>query len=293
MKLIRCGEPGKEKPGVLRNDGTRVDVSQFVPDYDERFFAEDGLHALRQWLDRNESTAPRVSSSSRLGPPICRPSKIICVGLNYRDHAAESGAEVPREPVFFMKATTSLVGPNDPVMIPKSAEKLDWEVELAVVIGKKAAYVAKERALEFVAGYALHNDYSERSFQLERGGQWVKGKSADTFAPIGPFLATRDEVPDPGSLGMWLKVNNEFRQNSNTAKMIFDVPTIVSYVSEFMTLLPGDVISTGTPVGVGLGMQPPQYLKPGDVVDLGIERLGQSQQKVVAWKSLHTGGQTK
>jgi 2-keto-4-pentenoate hydratase/2-oxohepta-3-ene-1,7-dioic acid hydratase in catechol pathway len=267
-----------------------VDVSQFVPDYDERFFAEEGLDALRRWLDRNKSTTPCVSPSMRLGPPICRPSKIICIGLNYRDHAAESGAEVPREPVVFMKATSSLVGPNDPVVIPRNAEKLDWEVELAVVIGKKAAYVAKERALEFVAGYALHNDYSERSFQLERGGQWVKGKSADTFAPIGPFLATRDEVPDPGSLGMWLKVNNEFRQNSNTAKMIFDLPTIVSYVSEFMTLLPGDVISTGTPVGVGLGMQPPQYLKPGDVVDLGIERLGQSQQKVVAWKSLHTGG---
>jgi len=293
MKLIRCGEPGKEKPGVLRNDGTRVDVSQFVPDYDERFFAEDGLHALRQWLDRNESTAPRVSSSMRLGPPICRPSKIICIGLNYRDHAAESGAEVPREPVLFMKATTSLVGPNDPVMIPKSAEKLDWEVELAVVVGKKAAYITKEQALKFVAGYALHNDYSERSFQLERGGQWVKGKSADTFAPIGPFLATRDEVPEPGRLGMWLKVNNDFRQNSNTANMIFDVPTIVGYVSEFMTLLPGDVISTGTPAGVGLGMHPPQYLKPGDVVDLGMERLGESQQRVVAWKSLHIGEQTK
>jgi 2-keto-4-pentenoate hydratase/2-oxohepta-3-ene-1,7-dioic acid hydratase in catechol pathway len=186
-----------------------------------------------------------------------------------------------------MKATSSLTGPNDPVVIPKNAEKLDWEVELAVVIGKKAAYIAKEHALEFVAGYALHNDYSERSFQLERGGQWVKGKSADTFAPIGPFLATRDEIPDPSRLRMWLKVNKEFRQNSNTAKMIFDVPTIVSYVSEFMTLIPGDVISTGTPAGVGLGMHPPQYLRPGDVVDLGIERLGESQQKVIAWKALH------
>jgi 2-keto-4-pentenoate hydratase/2-oxohepta-3-ene-1,7-dioic acid hydratase in catechol pathway len=287
MNLIRFGEAGKEKPGALLRDGTRVDVSQFVSDYDERFFAEDGLGALRQWLDRNESTAPRASSSIRLGPPICRPSKIVCIGLNYVDHAAESGSEVPREPVVFMKATSSLTGPNDPVVIPKNAEKLDWEVELAVVIGKKAAYIAKEHALEFVAGYALHNDYSERSFQLERGGQWVKGKSADTFAPIGPFLATRDEIPDPSRLRMWLKVNKEFRQNSNTAKMIFDVPTIVSYVSEFMTLIPGDVISTGTPAGVGLGMHPPQYLRSGDVVDLGIERLGESQQKVIAWKALH------
>ena len=289
MKLIRVGEAGKEKPGVLLRNGTRVDVSQFVSDYDERFFAEDGLDTLRQWLDRNESTAPRVSSSMRLGPPISRPSKIICIGLNYRDHAAESGAEIPREPVVFMKATTSLVGPNDPVVIPRNAEKLDWEVELAVVIGKKAAYIAKEQALEFVAGYALHNDYSERSFQLEHGGQWVKGKSADTFAPMGPFLATRDEIPGPNRLGMWLKVNKEFRQNSNTAKMIFDVPTVVSYLSEFMTLLPGDVISTGTPAGVGLGMHPPQYLKAGDVVDLGIDGLGESQQRVVAWKSLHIG----
>ena len=263
-----------------------MDVSQFVPDYDERFFAEGGLDALRRWFDRNESTAPRISSMARWGPPICRPSKIICIGLNYRDHADESGAQVPAEPVLFMKATTSLVGPNDPVMIPQNAEKLDWEVELAVVIGKKASYIEKERALEFVAGYALHNDYSERSFQLERGGQWVKGKSADTFAPIGPFLATCDEVPEPGRLKMWLKVNEEFRQNSNTEKMVFDVPTIVSYVSEFMTLLPGDVISTGTPAGVGLGMHPPRYLKPGDVVDLGIEGLGESRQQVIAWKAV-------
>jgi len=291
MKLIRLGEAGKEKPGVLLRDGTRIDVSDIVSDYDEPFFAEHGLDTLGQWLDRNESTAPRVSSSMRLGPPICRPSKIICIGLNYRDHAAESGAELPREPVVFMKATTSLAGPFDPVVIPKNAEKLDWEVELAVVIGKKAAHITKEQALQFVAGYALHNDYSERAFQLERGGQWVKGKSADTFAPIGPFLVTRDEIPDPHRLGIWLKVNNEFRQNSNTAKMIFDLPTIVSYLSEFMTLLPGDVISTGTPAGVGLGMHPPQYLKPGDLVDLGIEGLGESQQRVVAWS--HSTSESK
>ena len=284
MKLIRLGAAGKEKPGVLLRDGTRVEASGVVSDYDENFWNDGGIQKLQDWVSKNEATAPRVPPSVRLGSPIARPSKIICIGLNYRDHAAESSAEVPREPVLFMKATTSLVGPNDPVMIPRNAEKLDWEVELAVIIGKKASYVRKDHALEFVAGYALHNDYSERSYQLERGGQWVKGKSADTFAPLGPFLATRDEVPDPGHLGLWLKVNSEFRQNSNTAKMIFDVPTLVGYVSEFMTLLPGDVISTGTPAGVGLGMKPPQYLKAGDVVDLGIERLGESRQKVVAWK---------
>jgi 2,4-diketo-3-deoxy-L-fuconate hydrolase len=285
MKLIRWGEAGKERPGLLLDDGTRLDVSNIVTDYDERFFGDGGFDALRRWLDRNESTAPRVSASIRLGPPISRPSKIICIGVNYREHVAESGAEVPREPVVFMKATSSLIGPNDPVVIPKNAKKLDWEVELAVVIGKKAAYITKEESLEFVAGYTLHNDYSERSFQLERGGQWVKGKSADTFAPVGPFLATRDEIPNPNNLAMWLKVNNEFRQNSNTSEMIFDVSTLISYVSEFMTLLPGDVISTGTPAGVGLGMHPPQYLKPGDVVNLGIERLGESQQKIGAWKA--------
>jgi 2-keto-4-pentenoate hydratase/2-oxohepta-3-ene-1,7-dioic acid hydratase in catechol pathway len=285
MKLIRWGETGEEKPGLLLHDGTRLDVSHIVRDYDEEFFGDDGFDTLRRWLDRNESTAPRASSSIRLGPPISRPSKIVCIGVNYRKHVAESGADVPREPVVFMKATSSLIGPNDPVVIPKNAKKLDWEVELAVVMGKKATYVTKEEALEFVAGYTLHNDYSERSFQLERGGQWVKGKSADTFAPVGPFLATRDEIPNPNNLAMWLKVNNEFRQNSNTSEMIFDVSTLISYVSEFMTLLPGDVISTGTPAGVGLGMDPPQYLKPGDVVNLGIERLGESQQRIGAWQA--------
>jgi len=193
--------------------------------------------------------------------------------------------EIPQEPVIFFKATTSLVGPNDAVVIPRNATKVDWEVELAVILGKKASYVPKERAHEFVAGYALHNDYSERSFQLERGGQWVKGKSADTFAPLGPFLATGDEIPDPGRLGMRLKVNGEIRQKSTTANMIFDVPTLVSYISQFMTLLPGDVISTGTPAGVGLGMRPPSYLKAGDVVELGIDGLGESRQKLVAYEA--------
>src|ERR1700674_285105 len=287
MKLIRFGEAARETPGIVMDDATRLDVSAWVRDYDEAFFASDGLSQLQQWLKENAASAPRVPQSVRLGPPISRPSKIVCIGLNFRDHAQESKMEIPKEPVIFFKATTSLVGPNDDLVVPKDGQKVDWEVELAVVIGKKGSYIEREEALKFVAGYALHNDYSERGFQLERGGQWVKGKSADTFAPIGPFLATRDEVPDPSRLGMWLKVNNEFRQNSNTAKMIFDVPTVVSYVSEFMTLLPGDVISTGTPAGVGLGMRPPQYLEPGDVVDLGIERLGESQQRVVAWKSLH------
>jgi 2,4-didehydro-3-deoxy-L-rhamnonate hydrolase len=285
MKLIRWGEAGQEKPGLLLNDGTRLDVSHIVTGYDERFFGDGGIDTLRQWLDGNESTAPRISSSIRLGPPISRPSKIICIGVNYREHVAESGAQVPLEPVVFMKATSSLIGPNDTVVIPKNAKKLDWEVELAVVIGKKASYITKEESFEFVAGYTLHNDYSERSFQLERGGQWVKGKSADTFAPLGPFLATSDEIPNPNNLAMWLKVNNEFRQNSNTREMIFDVSTLISYVSQFMTLLPGDVISTGTPAGVGLGMSPPHYLRPGDVVNLGIERLGESQQRIGAWKA--------
>ncbi|HMC27061.1 MAG TPA: fumarylacetoacetate hydrolase family protein [Verrucomicrobiae bacterium] len=284
MKLIRWGAAGKERPGVILQDGNHVDSSGIVPDYDENFWSDGSVKKLQKWLSSDVATAPRVPTGTRLGPPIGRPSKIICIGLNYRDHAAESAIEVPREPVIFMKATTSLVGPNDPVVIPRGAEKLDWEVELAVVIGKTASYIPKDRALEYVAGYALHNDYSERSFQLERGGQWVKGKSADTFAPLGPFLATRDEVPDAGHLALWLKVNDEYRQNGNTANMIFDVPTIVSYVSEFMTLLPGDVISTGTPAGVGLGMKPPQYLKAGDVVDLGIAGLGESRQKVVAWE---------
>jgi 2-keto-4-pentenoate hydratase/2-oxohepta-3-ene-1,7-dioic acid hydratase in catechol pathway len=280
MKLIRLGEPGKEKPGALLTDGNRVDTSAFGSDYNEVFFGNNGLDQLDSWLKKNASSAPRVASSVRLGPPICRPSKIICIGLNYRDHAAETKAEAPKEPVLFFKATTSLVGPNDDLVRPLNSSKVDWEVELAVVIGKKASYVSKERALDYVAGYALHNDYSERHFQLERGGQWVKGKSADTFAPLGPFLATQDEIPTVGNLKMWLKVNGVVRQNSSTSNMIFDVPTLVSYVSQFMTLLPGDVISTGTPAGVGLGMNPAVYLNAGDVVDLGIEGLGESQQKV-------------
>jgi 2,4-didehydro-3-deoxy-L-rhamnonate hydrolase len=280
MKLIRLGDPGKEKPGILLGDGSRIDVSGAFSEYDETFFEKGGLNSLRSWLQSNAKAAPKVASSIRLGPPVARPSKIVCIGLNFRDHAAETKAEPPREPVLFFKATTALAGPNDALIIPKNATKVDWEVELAIVIGKRALYVPKDRALDYVAGYVLHNDYSERGFQLERSGQWVKGKSADTFAPLGPYLATPDEISDPQNLRMWLKVNGEMRQNGATSNMIFDVATLVSYVSEFMTLLPGDVISTGTPAGVGLGMKPPTYLKAGDVVELGIEGLGESRQEV-------------
>jgi 2,4-diketo-3-deoxy-L-fuconate hydrolase len=282
VKLIRFGAIDEEKPGLLLQDGTRIDASALGADYDEAFFGGGGLRELEEWSQSYGSSAPRVPQLVRLGSPICRPSKIVCIGLNYRDHAAESKMDIPKEPVLFFKSTTALVGPNDPLQMPRSATKVDWEVELAVVIGKKASYVPLQEASGYVAGYVLHNDYSERGFQLERGGQWVKGKSADTFAPLGPFLATRDEIPNPGQLGMWLKVNGEVRQNSSTANMIFDVATLVSYVSNFMTLLPGDVITTGTPAGVGLGMNPPSYLKAGDVVELGIEGLGESRQEVVA-----------
>lgn len=289
MRLIRFGEASHESPGIVAGDGTRLDVSAFVRDYDEPFFANDGISRLNQWLKGNAGSAPRVAPSARLGPPISRPSKIICIGLNFRDHAKESQMEMPKEPVLFFKATTSLVGPDDHLVIPRNGQKVDWEVELAVVVGKKGTYIERESALDHVAGYVLHNDYSERVFQLERGGQWVKGKSADTFAPLGPFLATRDEISDTSRLKMWLKVNGVFRQRSSTGEMIFDVPTLVSYVSQFMTLLPGDVISTGTPAGVGLGMKPPQYLKTGDVVELGIDQLGEARQSVVAWQPAETG----
>ncbi|HYT67016.1 MAG TPA: fumarylacetoacetate hydrolase family protein [Vicinamibacterales bacterium] len=283
MKLARYGEPGAECPAVLLEDGTRVDVSSYVRDFDEAFFGGDGIEALGAWLAGPGRSAPKVPATSRIGCPIARPSKIVCIGLNFRDHAAESDMDLPKEPVIFFKASTALAGPNDPVRIPRGGTKLDWEVELAVVIGRAASYVDESHALDHVAGYALHNDYSERTFQLERGGQWVKGKSADTFAPIGPFLATRDAVKDPQSLDMWLTVNGTPRQRSTTANMIFGVANLVSYISQFMTLLPGDVISTGTPAGVGLGMKPePMYLRAGDVVELGIDGLGQSRQEVIA-----------
>ncbi len=284
MKLIRFGEPGQEKPGLLLHDDLAIDASAVTNDYDEAFFANDGLSRLQFWFDQERRVAPRVPSGTRFGPPVARPGKIVCIGLNYSDHAKEAGLEAPAEPVIFFKATSALVGPNDNLIIPKNSKKTDWEVELAVVIGKRAQYVEKADAMDHVAGFALHNDYSERAFQVERGGQWVKGKSCDTFAPLGPFLATKDEIDDVHNLRMWLKVNGEYKQQGNSGNMIFDIPTIVSYVSQFMTLLPGDVISTGTPAGVGLGFTPPQYLKPGDVVELGIEGLGHSSQTAVAYE---------
>jgi 2-keto-4-pentenoate hydratase/2-oxohepta-3-ene-1,7-dioic acid hydratase in catechol pathway len=282
VKLIRFGEPGREKPGLLLEDGTRLDASGFGRDYDTAFFEAGGPAALAEWLAQNRRRAPRVDPAARLGPPVCRPGKILCIGLNYRDHAAESGMALPAEPVVFMKADTALAGPDDPLEIPRGATKLDWEVELAVVVGRRAKHVEESAALEYVAGYALHNDYSERAFQLERGGQWVKGKSADGFAPLGPFLATRDEIPDPQALPMWLTVNGQTRQKSTTANLVFGVAVLVSYLSRFMTLRGGDIISTGTPAGVGLGMKPPVYLAAGDVVELGIDGLGRARQRIVA-----------
>jgi 2-keto-4-pentenoate hydratase/2-oxohepta-3-ene-1,7-dioic acid hydratase in catechol pathway len=282
MKLIRFGEPGREQPGVQLPDGRRIDASAAVDDYDERFLGDGGLERLRAWVTHEAARAPAVSSSVRLGAPIARPSKIVCIGLNYRDHARETGAPLPSEPILFFKSTTALCGPDDDVLIPRHGTKLDWEVELAVVVGRRASYVSEADAMAYVAGYVLHNDYSERAFQLERGGQWVKGKSCDTFAPLGPFLATPDELADVHDLRLWLSVNGELKQSGSTRDLVFGVPALVSYVSQFMTLLPGDVISTGTPAGVGLGHQPPQYLAPGDLVELGIDGLGQSRQRVRA-----------
>ncbi|MFY7889194.1 MAG: fumarylacetoacetate hydrolase family protein [Spirosomataceae bacterium] len=277
MKLIRFGEVGKEKAGVIIND-KRYDVSAFGEDFNEAFFETNGIERLGAWLADNSASLPEVSEDVRLGSCVARPSKIVCIGLNYADHALESSMPIPTEPVIFFKASTSISGPNDPIIIPKNSIKTDWEVELAFVIGKKAQYVEEADALDYVAGYCLHNDVSEREFQLERGGNWSKGKGCDSFAPIGPFLATPDEVGDVDNLSMWLSVNGKRFQNSNTHQLIFKIPTIVSYVSQFMTLLPGDIISTGTPPGVGLGFKPPIYLKEGDVVELGIENLGTAKQ---------------
>ena len=282
MKLIRFGSVGQEKTGVVLND-EYLDASAFGEDYNEAFFQNDGLKRLENFVDANKDKLPKVSKDTRLGSPFARPSKIICIGLNYADHAKETGAATPAEPIVFFKSTTALVGPNDDVIIPKNSKKTDWEVELAVVIGKKATYVEESEAMDYVAGYCLHNDLSEREFQLERGGQWVKGKSCDTFAPLGPFLATKDEIKDVDSLRLWLTVNGQNMQDGTTANLIFKIPFLISYLSQFMTLLPGDVISTGTPAGVGLGMKPAVYLKDGDVVELGIDGLGTQRQNVKAY----------
>lgn len=284
MKLIRFGEVGNEKPAIQLDNGDWIDITAFGQDYDESFFGGNGIEQLKKWVEVNAAQCPKVDSKTRLGVPLVRPSKIVCVGLNYAKHAAESGMDVPKEPVLFFKATSALVGPNDAIIIPKGSVKTDWEVELSIVIGKKVSYVAEEEVMDHIAGYVLHNDVSEREFQLERSGQWVKGKSCDTFAPLGPFIATRDEIKDPNNLHLWLKLNGEIMQDSATSDFIFNVQQVVSHISQFMTLLPGDIISTGTPFGVGLGLTPPKYLKPGDVVELGIEGLGTSKQEVKAYQ---------
>jgi 2,4-didehydro-3-deoxy-L-rhamnonate hydrolase len=285
MKLIRFGKSGQEKPGVVLPDGKRIDTSAFGEDYNEQFFTNDGIARLAAWLKINQSTCPAVDPSERLGAPLARPSKIVCIGLNYVDHAKETGAAIPSEPIVFFKSTTAIVGPNDQLVIPKNSVKTDWEVELAVVIGKKATYVEEKDANDHIAGYLLHNDYSERAFQLERNGQWVKGKSCDTFAPLGPWLATADEIADIHNVRLWLTVNGKTLQDGNTSNLIFKIPFLVSYLSQFMTLLPGDIISTGTPAGVGLGQKPePFYVKPGDIIELGIDGLGSSKQVAAAYK---------
>lgn len=283
MKLIRFGTGGKEKIGV-QIDGVNYDVSAFGGDYNEQFFEDNGLERLEEFVKANQGKLIAVPEDTRLGSPIARPSKILCIGLNYRDHAEETNAKIPAEPIIFMKSTTSLVGPFDDIIIPKNSKKTDWEVEFGVVIGRKTSYVELDEAMDYVAGYVLINDVSEREFQLERGGTWDKGKGCDTFSPLGPFLATKDEISDPNNVNLWLRVNGKTYQNGNTKNFIFDVAYIVSYVSQFMTLLPGDVISTGTPAGVGLGFDPPIYLQAGDVVELGADGLGVSRQAVKAYQ---------
>ena len=281
MRLIRFGEPGREEPGVILPDGRRIDASGEFIDYDEGFFAMSGLESLAEWVAQGCPGGAEIDPAVRLGPPVSRPSKIVCVGLNYHDHVREFGNEIPPEPALFMKASSAWSGPYDDVIRPRLAEKLDYEVELAVVIGCTATNLTELEASDCIAGYSIFCDYSERAFQKEMGGQWTKGKSADSFAPMGPCLVTPDEVADPHGLRMWCKVNTETRQNGWTGDMIFKIPFLISYISRFMTLLPGDVISTGTPGGVGMGMSPPKYLQPGDSVECGIEGLGELRQRVV------------
>ena len=284
MKLFRYGPPGQEKPGILRGE-QRYDVAAFGEDYTEAFFERDGLRRLAEFVRAHAGRLPEVAANERLGPPVARPSKIVCIGLNYSDHAREMGLPLPTEPVVFLKATSALVGPHDAIVIPRNSVKTDWEVELAVVIGRRASYVTEAEAANCIAGYTLHHDVSEREFQLERGGTWTKGKGCDTFAPLGPFLATPDELADVDNLRLWLTVNGQCKQQGTTANLIFKVPFLISYVSQFMTLLPGDVMSTGTPAGVGMGFKPPQYLRPGDVVELGIDGLGTARQVVQAYSA--------
>jgi len=279
MKLLRYGNPGQERPGILDAQGRLRDLAAQVGDIDDTVIGHEGLSRLAA-IDT--STLPIVDDGVRLGPPVARVGKIICVGMNYADHAAETGASVPEQPVLFMKATSSIVGAYDEVMIPRGSLKTDWEVELGIVIGTMARDVSEADALHHVAGYLVVNDVSERAFQLEHGGQWVKGKGCDTFGPLGPWLVTADEIPDPQNIGLWLEVNGHRYQQGNTRTMVFGVAHLVSYISRYMTLLPGDIISSGTPAGVGLGQHPLVYLRPGDVMELGIEGLGQQRQRVVA-----------
>lgn len=279
MKLVRFGESGAEKPGIVDADGAIRDLSGVVSDIGGEAISPDGLAKLAAV---DPASLPLAPAGARLGPCVAGTGKFICIGLNYADHAAESGMDVPPEPVIFMKATSAICGPNDPIIIPRGSEKTDWEVELSVIIGKRAKYVSEENALDYVAGYAVTNDVSERAFQIEHAGQWTKGKSSDNFGQIGPWLVTRDEVADPQDLSMWLKVNGETKQDGSTRTMVYGVAHLVAYLSRFMSLHPGDVISTGTPPGVGMGQKPPRYLKPGDVVELGIEGLGSQRQDVIA-----------
>jgi len=279
MKLIRHGERGRERPGIVAPDGSLRDLSGIVNDIGGDVLSDAGLDRLRA---TDPADLPEVAAGTRLGACVAGTGKFICIGLNYSDHAAESGMEVPPEPIIFMKATSAICGPDDPIIVPRGSEKTDWEVELAVVIGTRAKYVSEADALSHVAGYAVTNDVSERAFQIEHSGQWTKGKSCDNFGQIGPWLVTRDEVADPQSLPMWLKVNGETMQEGSTETMVYGVAHLVSYLSRFMTLHPGDVISTGTPPGVGMGQKPPRYLKPGDRVELGIEGLGAQAQDVIA-----------
>lgn len=279
MKFIRHGDPGQERPGILDRQGRLRDLGAVVADIDGGIFAAGQADRLRR-LDVD--SLPLVDAGARLGPCVAGVGKILCIGLNYSDHAAESGMQVPPEPVVFMKATTAISGPDDDVLLPRGSTKTDWEVELAVVIGRRARYVDEADAMDHVGGYCIINDLSEREYQLERAGQWVKGKSCDTFAPLGPWLVTPDEVADPHALGMWLEVNGHRYQDGSSATMVYRIPYLISYLSRFMTLEPGDVISTGTPPGVGLGQKPPRYLKAGDVMELSIEGLGVQRQRVVA-----------
>jgi 2-keto-4-pentenoate hydratase/2-oxohepta-3-ene-1,7-dioic acid hydratase in catechol pathway len=287
MKLIRFGEIGQEKPGVHIND-KNYDLSNWVSDYDENFFAGNGIEKLKKEIEKSPMAFSEIPEGSRIGCPVARPSKIVCIGLNYATHAKETNAAIPAEPILFFKSTTSIVGPFDSIIIPKNSVKTDWEVELAIVISQKASYVEEKDAMNYVAGYCLHNDVSERAFQLERGGTWDKGKGCDSFAPLGPWLVTKDEISDPHHLRLWLSLNGKIVQDGNTDDLIFNVPFLISYISQFMTLLPGDIISTGTPAGVGLGMNPPCYLKPGDVVELGIDGMGTSKQIAEAYQTNQT-----